>query len=114
MCQILLLPLKKVVRNLPVKTNLADVSATSNAVFPSVFRMLGSAPCWRRTTKVKIRTILAVKLLLLLSFVLKITSEKEKTYQHRHPLFPSPQPHAKGYNSSYLLNLDQHRAGAVI
>lgn len=30
---------------IPVKTNLADASATSNAVLPSVFRMLGSAPC---------------------------------------------------------------------
>lgn len=35
---------------LPVKTNLADASATSNAVFPSVFRILGSAPCCKRTS----------------------------------------------------------------
>ena len=34
----------------PVKTNLADASATSNAVFPSVFRILGSAPCCKRTS----------------------------------------------------------------
>ena len=39
---------------------------------------------------------------------------RKMTYQHKHPPFPSPQPHAKGYNSSCLLNLDQHHAGAVI
>ena len=35
----------------PVKTNLAEGSATSSAVLPSVFRIFGSAPCCRRTGK---------------------------------------------------------------
>ena len=39
---------------------------------------------------------------------------RKMTYQHKHPPFPSQQPHAKECNSSYLLNLGQHHAGAVI
>ncbi len=35
----------------PVNTTLAGGSARSKGVLPSVLRMLGSAPCWRRTTE---------------------------------------------------------------
>lgn len=37
--------------DLPVRTALADGSAKSNAVLPSVFRMVGSAPCCKSTAK---------------------------------------------------------------
>ena len=36
---------------LPVSTALAEASAKSSAVFPSVFLMLGSAPCCSRTVE---------------------------------------------------------------
>lgn len=39
--------------HVPVKTDFADWSAKSNAVFPSVFRMFGSAPCWSKTETIK-------------------------------------------------------------
>lgn len=49
--QLLLVIKKPKDYHLPVSTAFADGSAKSKAVLPSVFRMVGSAPCCNSTTK---------------------------------------------------------------
>lgn len=97
----------------PVRTHLQAGSATSNGVFPSVFLMLGSAPCWSSTNKRNHATRVSFANP---SNVFNITTAVYSSphYQCKHPFSPLQQLRAVAWNSNCLEHFHPPHASATV